>query len=69
MTAVSDSITCPFIIASEPNTEHSIQQYVYSSVVICVSIVTGTHISLAVTNLLSEALSWKYILPEIVAQH
>jgi hypothetical protein len=46
-----------FITSREPKTEHAVQQYMYSSVVIWVSVVTGTRINLAVTNLLSEALS------------
>jgi hypothetical protein len=59
---------CPFTTAGEPKTEHSIQQSVYSSVVICVSVVTETRSNPAVTNVLSEALSRECVFPETVAQ-
>jgi hypothetical protein len=52
----------------DPDTEHPIQQSVYSSVVICVSVVMGTRINLAVIKMLSEALSREFMFPETVSQ-
>jgi hypothetical protein len=62
------STTQSRVPAREPKTEHSVQQFVYSSVVICVPVVTGTLINPVVTNVLSEVMSWECVFPETVAQ-
>jgi hypothetical protein len=63
-----ESITYPFIIAREPKIEHSIQQFLCSSVIIRVFVVTGTHINPAITKVLSEELSRECVFPKTVAQ-
>jgi hypothetical protein len=61
-------LTCPFITAPNRRQNTPIQQFVCSSVTICASVFTGTHINSSIIKVLSEALSRECEFPETVAQ-